>query len=879
MSSLLDRIARRIRALRNPDALDRELAAEMHAHIDLESQELVRAQGLSPEEARRRATLAFGGVDRFTEAHRDERGVRWLSELWADVRYSARVLTSSPAFTISSVLVLALGIGASTAMFSAVDAVLLSHLPYHDDEQLVRIFEQDSPTNRWTMSDVDYQAIERDTHSFSAVGAARPGATSVSAGGDAERRPAAYITAGFLQALDVNVLAGRRLTLADEQPSAPAVTVITEQLATEKFGSPSAAVGRTVTIDGLAHQVVGVLPAAHASLANRQADVWPVMKRATPKRRGPFGLFVIGRLAPGVTMASARRELNDISVRIFPEWQSGFQDRAARLTPYGLRETIIGDASRPLSLFVGAVALVLLIAVSNVASLAIVRFMRRWRELSLRAVLGATRGRLVRLMITESVLLSVSAGVLGVALGWLGLRLLQGFVTGIPRLSEAHLDLRAISVALTVALLSGIAIGAVPALRLLTKGADGLRDGTRAIGDGKLTTRLRAAFVAAEFGLALPVLVAGALLLASVARLQRVNPGFDSRDVLTMTVGLPSATYSDNSSMARLFTRVSSELTQLPGVTSAAYSTAMPPDDQGNNNNNFNLVDQPVAPGAAQPTVTWPTVTPEFFGALGVPLLEGRMFDASDTLKGIPVVVVTRSWAKHYYPDRPAVGRELISGGCTACPHTVVIGVVGDMTFDRLGEPGEAVFSPLSQGWGQPLFLFVKGDDRDGSLARRVRDVVHSADAGAAMSTTISLDERIHSSVAAPRQLAIMLATFAGAALLMAAVGIFGLLSYAVALRKREIGVRMALGAQRSQVVGSMIGGGMRYAGIGTLVGLSLSVVASRWLSGSLFEVSAVDPATLGAVSAGLLGVALVASWIPAMRAAAIDPVDAMRPE
>ena len=879
MSSLASRIARRIRALRDPASLDRELAAEMQAHIELEAEELSRMQGLEPQEARRRAAIAFGGVDRFTEAHRDARGTRWLTELRDDIRYSVRVLLKSPAFTISSVLVLALGIGASTAMFSAVDAVLLAHLPYHDDQQLVRIFEQNSPTNRWTMSEVDYQAIAGQAHTLSAVGAMRSRTTSVSAGGDGERRVAGYVTAGFLQVLEVTVAAGRRLTVQDEEPSAPAVTLVTEQFAIEKFGSANAAIGRAVTIDGTSHQVVGVLPSSHASLANRPADVWPVFKRSTPRRRGPFGLFVIGRIAPGATLATAKRELADISVRIFPDWQAGFQDRTARMTPYSLRETIIGDASRPLYLFVGAVTLVLLIAVSNVASLAVVRFMRRWRELALRAVLGATRGRLVRLMITESVLLSVTAGALGLLLGWVGLRLLQGFASGIPRLQDARLDVRAIGVSLGVAVVSGVAIGAVPALRLLVRGADGLRDGTRAIGDGKLTTRLRAAFVAAEFGLALPVLVAGALLLSSVANLQRVNPGFDSRGVLTMTIGLPSASYPDNASLARFWTRVSSDVSQLPGVTSAAYGNAMPPDDQGNNNNNFDLVDQPVGPDGTQPTVTWPFVTPEFFSMLGVPLLEGRMFGSADTLNGQPVVVVTRAWARHYYPDRPAVGRELISGGCTSCPHTVVIGVVGDVSFDRLGAPGEAVFSPLSQGWGQPLFLFVKGDDRGGALAARVRDVVRSADPGAAIGGTMSLGERIHGSVAGPRQLAAILATFAAAALLMAAVGIFGLLSYAVALRKREIGVRMALGAQRSQVVSSMIGGGMRYAGVGTLVGIGLSLVASRWLSASLFEVSALDPATLVAVSVGLLAVALVASWLPARRAAAIDPVDAMRPE
>jgi putative ABC transport system permease protein len=872
------RLGRRFRALAHGGAVDREMEAEMRAHVELEAEELARSRGLSPEEARRQAAVAFGGVDRYAEAHRDARAVRWAIELWEDLRYSLRALAHAPAFSASAALVLALGIGASTAVFSAVDAVLLQRLPYPHDEQLVRVYQQNSPTNRWTLSAVDVQAMERLARSFSAVGALRPAEVAVSAGGAAERARAGYASAGFMDALAVRLAAGRRLVPADENPAAPAAAVVGYRYAAERFGSAAGAVGRTVTIDGEPHRVVGVLGPEDARLAGREADVWPVMRRVTPSRRGPFGLFVIARLKPGVSVDAAKRELDALSVRIFPDWQAGFQDRTARLTPYALRREIIGDAARPLSLFAAAVALVLLIAVANVASLSLVRCMRRWREISLRSVLGASRGRLVRLLVTESVTLAVAGGVLGIAVGWAGLKLLQRFAADIPRLYAAHLDARSAQVALAIAVAAGVAIGAVPALRLLAGDAgEGLRDGTRTVGDGRLTGRVRAAFVAAEFALALPVLVAGALLLGSVARLQRVDPGFEPRGVLAVTVGLPSASYQDPAAVAGFWTRLAGGLGELPGVAGEGFGTAMPPNDNGNSNNNFDLVDSPVAPGGAQPTVSWPSVSPGFFAALRLPLLEGRLFGAADSANGTPVVVVTRSWARHYYPGRSAVGRELVSGGCTSCPHTVVVGVVGDVTMDGLGTPREAVFSPLSQGWPTQLYLFVRSSAPGDAVAQRIRAVVRRADPGAAVGAVEAMDEKIYQSVARPRHWALILATFAAAALAMAAVGIFGLLSFAVALRRGEIGVLMALGAPSPRVVRAMVAEGMRYAAGGTVVGLVLALAASRWLRGSLYEVSAVDPPTLLAVTAGLLAVALVASWIPARRAASIDPVEAMR--
>jgi putative ABC transport system permease protein len=589
-------------------------------------------------------------------------------------------------------------------------------------------------------------------------------------------------------------------------------------------------------------------------------------------------MAVIARLRPGVTLEAARRDLDDVRVRIFPIWQSGFQDKNARLTPYALRQTVTGTATRPMALFVAAVALVLLISVANVTSLGLVRSMRRWREIALRSVLGASRGRLVKLVITESVLLAVAGAMMGIAVGWLGLALLQRYATDIPRLDAAHLDARAVAVAFALALLAGLVIGGVPALRLFSADrGDGLRDGTRAVGDSRKTNQLRAAFVTTEFALALPLLAASALLLNSVMRLQSVDTGFDARGLYNVHVALPAVSYREQPQVANFWRRISADIRSIPGVTSAGLASYVPPSTDGDVNN-FDLIDHPVPPGGAQPASPWTFVDNAFLEALGLPLLEGRAFTAADT-GAVPVVLVTRSWAKRFFPDRSPVGRELISGGCTSCPHTVIIGVVGDASYDGLGASREAIFSPLSEGFPTQLEIMIRSAAPREHIEARVREVIRAADANVSAEPMEAMEDRIYESVAQPRHWATILAAFASAALVMAAVGIFGLLAYAVALRRREIGVRMALGAPVNQVVRSIVGDGMRFAIIGAAIGMALTVLASRWLRGSLYGVSALDPVTLVGAVAAMLLVALIASWIPARRAAAIDPLEAIRPD
>lgn len=881
MRNWVDRVARRIHALLHGSELDGDVDAEMRLHLQMEAEELMRSEGIPAEEARRRALVSFGGVERYKEAHRDARGVRWIDELAQDLRYSIRGLLRAPVFSISAVLVLALGIGASTAVFSAVDAVVLSRLPYAHDGQLVRIYNQSGPTNRWTLSTVDLQALQEQSRTLSAVGALRGRRVAVAYGRAAERLPTGFVTSGFLDALGVRPVRGRTLEARDDAVGAPPVAVVNHRFATEALGGAESAVGRSITIDGVAHTVVGVLPPGVNDLAGVHAQIWASLQLEPPTRRGPFGLYVIGRLANGATLDAAQREMVGISRRVFPLWSSGFQDSTAHLTPVSLRADILGDAGHTLGLLAAAVALVLLVGVANVAGLMLVRATSRSREIVLRTVLGATRGRLVRLLVTDSVVLAVVGAIVGIALGAATLELLKAIGPEVPRLDEARLDMRAVAFAAAAALLAAISIGAYPAALLLKRdAAPALRDGDRAVGAGRRSHAVRGAFVVAEFALALPVLAVAALLLNSFVRLQRVDPGFDPERLVAIHVSLPSGLYPNDSgdtSVRDYWARALPLVRAIPGVANAGLGAALPPYDWGDFNN-FDLVDRPVPPNTSQHISPWVGIGDGYFATLGVPLLAGRLFTPADTGTA-PVVLVSRSWAEHYYPDGSAVGRQMISGGCTECPRTTVVGVVGDVKYDGLNGTGDAVYSPVTEGWPLDLELFVRTSVPPAQVVDRVRAALASVDPGIPLNEVVTMDERVYESIAQPRHMTALLGGFAAAAVALAAVGIFGMLSYTVSSRRREIGVRMALGATGSSVVGMIVRRGMGHAIAGAALGLVAALLGTRLLAGVLFDVDATDPLTLGAVTILLLLVALVACWLPARGAAGIDPVEAIRAE
>ncbi len=864
------RLARRIRALFRRDSIDREVADEMRLHLALEAEDIARSTGVPLDEARRRALVSFGGVSRFEEEHRDARGIRWIEHALRDARHAVRSLIRSPGFTLSAVAVLALGIGSTTAVFSAVNAVLRN--PNHDD--LAVIFLRGFPS----LSTVDYRAIEEQHRSFGAVGAMRRGQAAFRARGEPERVNVGRVTSGFFRVLGVHPAAGRLIESRDEPVGADLVAVVSHGLAVRTLGGPSAAVGQVVTVDGVAHTVVGVLPPSRDMLVNR-ADVWPVLQLAQPQRRGPFGMLVLARLAPGVSFESATRDVSGISERIFPLWAPGWSDRTARYEAIPIRTAALGTPSKMLRIFGAAVALVLLIGVANVAGLMLVRAIGRAREVSLRSMLGASRSQLVRLFVTESALISLAGAVAGLALGALGLRgLLLVLGPHMPGLAVAGLDGRATLLAIILALLAGIVVGTYPVAMLFRRDQDVLSSGDRAIGGGRGTRGIRSGFVVAQFALALPLLTASGLLLASFVRLQRIDPGFDPRNVLTAQVSLPAGQYGNDTVVAAYWSRALARVREVPGVDGVGLGSSLPPDDFGTSNDNFNLVDRPVAPDAPEPNAPWPSADADYFTSLGVRLLDGRLFAPTDT-GGAPVIVVSRSWAEKHYPGESPLGKTLIRGGCTECPLTTIVGVVDDVRYSGLTGGLEGMHSPVTEGWPRTLYLFVRTARSPSQLATPVREALRSVDASVPLDDIATMEERLYATVAQPRQWATLLGMFAAVALGLAAIGVFGMLSYVVGTRRREIGVRMALGAGRRTVVGMIVGSGLTHAVVGSVLGLIISLFGARMLTNVLYDVSAGDPRTLAAATVTLLSVALVACWLPARRAATIDPLEAIRHE
>jgi len=874
---------RRLHALRHGAEIDRDLDEEMRLHIELATEALQQSGALTRDEARRRALVAFGGVERYKEEHRDARRTRWIEELRQDARYATRSLIRSPAFSLSAVLVLALGIGAGTTIFGAVHAVLLTRLPYPHDERLVAISLEDSPTNRWHLSTVDFRAIEAQQHSLSSVGAMEVRHATVAVPGtDPSLEQLGFVTSGVFRALEVRPIHGRVIEAADEVVGAPRVAVVGERWALRTFGGAAGGstqvIGQTIMIDATPHTVVGVLPTGQSQLANLHGDIWPVLQLRSPDRRGPFVLIGVGRLREDVTLDAAARDLAAISERIYPQWASSFQDRAARVAPIPLREVMLGDASRTLGLLAAAVALVLLVAVANVASLMLVRAIGRWREIVVRTMLGGTRARIARMLVTESVILAGAGAAAGLAVAALGLKALVALGPYLPRLADARLDGAMAAFAVGTALLVGGIVGASPVALLLRRDASAMGGhGSRLTGAGRRARTLRGAFVATQFALTLPLLAAAGLMLNSFVRLLRVEPGFDPRHLLVVHVALPSARYANDSAVAAYWARALPRVRQTSGVLSAGLNEVVPPREPDIDLNNFDLLDRPVPPGGAQPVSPWVASTADYFTTLGVPLVDGRLFTPADSAAAPPVVVVSHAWAMRYYPDGRAVGRRFIEGGCITCPPVTVVGVVGDVKVQGLNEAGDVIYAPVTQGWPRWLNVFVRTAGAPTEVMGRVEAALRSVDAGVPLDNAGPMEDRAYASVVQPRHWTTLLGGFAVVALGLAAVGIFGMLSYTVSTRRREIGVRMALGARGQSVVGMLVWDGMGYALAGVAVGLGVALSGTRWLADTLFSVRATDPPTLAAVTLILMAAALGACWLAARRAAAIDPVTALR--
>jgi len=874
MADLLERL----RALVFRRRWNQDLDDEMRFHLEQDVAARTRP-GADPRTARREARLAFGGVDRYKEATRDASGVRALEDLLADTRFALRALRRNTAFTATAVGVLALAIGAAAAVFTVVHAVLIAELPYPHADRLVRVYQYYGTSFLGTISVVDYEAIRDQQQTMDAFGTARWGSATLTGVGQPEAIPVVRVTSGVFRALGTTPAAGRLIEPGDDPVSAPPVVVVSDAFATKYLGGKAVAVGRSVTLDGKSHTVIGVLPPGVVEVAGMRSVAWPVLQLAAPTRRGPFGLRGIGRLKEGVTLEAAVRDLAGISERIFPIWESGFKDKSARLRPYPLRDTIVGRSTGQLSLFAGAVVLVLLVAIANVATLVLVRAAARQHELSVRATLGASRPRLARLVVTESLVLTVLSAVVGFGIAAVGLRLVGVIAPGLPRTQEIALNGGTALVAAALAVISGLLVSFSPVAAVLGGTLTESPTDTRRSGGGKQTGLVRGVLVAAEFALAVPLLLAAALLANSFLRLQRVPLGYDAESSFAVRLGLPEQRYPDTPAVPAFWRRAIQAALETPGVEAAGLSTAAPPDMQGDVNN-FNLVAHPVPPGGNEPVSPWSSATPGYFTALGIPLLDGRMFNAGDSVGDSltappPVAIVSRSWAARYFPGEQALGQQLIEGGCYGCPRTIIIGIVGDVKYSGLDGDGDGVYVPLAQANPRQATLFVRTRGAPAGFIQPVLQALRRLDPDLPL-TGLPMRDQVRSALADPRRWTAVLTAFAAVALALSALGIFGLMSYVVRRQRREIGVRMALGAEPRQVTGMIVARGMRFVLAGMVVGLGLAMLIGKWLGALLYGVTPRDPATTAAVAVLLLASALVACLLPGIRAARIRPMEAI---
>ena len=877
----LSRLRRRVRLVVDRAAVEREMQEEMRFHLDMEADELARF-GANTEEAQRLARRRFGGVAHYEDQARDTRGGAWIEQLRQDSHYALRILARGRGFVAVAVLTLALGVGANTAIFSVVRGVLLRALPYPEPRRLVAIQSviRGSVT---AVSPPDFLDWRAQAKSFTGVAAYFLSTTNLTGDGDPERLTQARVSANFFDVLGIRPARGRAFVSGEDVSGAPRVVILSDGLWRRRFGADPSIVGRTITLDDFPTTVIGVAPAALRMPAG--VDLWLTTRfdasDLAQSARGARWIQVLGRLSSGATLSGAAGEMRAIAARLArfdPRHNAGVTTRVATL-----QENLVGAVRAPLLILLGAVGFVMLIACVNVAGLALGRTAARETELAVRTALGAGRGRIARQILTENIILSFGGGAAGIALAILGTRTLVTLApAGLPLVQSVHVDAVVLSFALVVTLVSGLLFGVIPALHGSRQGIDGrLRAGSRGLSLGASGSRLRQSLVVAEVALAVALLAGAGLLLRSFGQLVAVDPGFRPTDVSTLSLSLSPVRYPDAERQARFATTLLTRVGTLPGVTAAGISFSLPL-----TNSAFGLTfaigGRPEKTGPDEPRAQVRIATPDYFRAMGIPLLRGRGFTDADHAGSGRVLLISESAARQYWPNEEPIGQTLETGWRRDGRRFggTIVGVVGDVRqFSLAGAPQPSIYAPLAQWPLDELSLVMHSAGSVVTTLAAARDVVHELDAALPVYDVRSFDDVVRESVAERRFYAMLLAAFAGLALVLAAVGIYGVIAYSVQQRRRELGIRIALGATRERVIALVLRQGMALTLVGVAVGLAGAGLLTRVLRGQLYGVSATDPLTFAAVPVILLAVALVACAVPARRAVAVDPATSIRAE
>ena len=888
-------IRARLAELRLPPVREAEIAEEFSQHLT-DQYEAAINRGDSEEEARHAVfqelnefvTRELKRVERRAPANnvvpgRNGRG-NMFADLGQDLRFGLRTLVKNPGFTIIAVIALALGIGANSAIFSVVNAILLRPLPYKSPDQLVVIWENAAHLGfpKDTPSPANFLDWRGQSTVYAGMSAFSERSFNLTGVGEPERLEGRRVSANLFDVLGVKPIIGRTFVAQEDQPGSK-VVLLNESLWKRRFGSDPGVIGRAVNLNGEPYTVVGVLPhtVRLPTSGNWRDQVWVPLAFPSEEAasRSAHYLEVIARLKPGMTLPKAQAEMDTIAARLAQQYPETNTRIGAVVSP--LHEEIVGKMKSPLLILLGAVAFVLLIACANVANLLLARAAVRQKEIALRLALGANRMRLTKQLLVESVLLSLVGGVVGLGLAYFGLNVLARFIpTNVAQADTISIDAKVLLFTLAVAVVTGLIFGLVPATQASHFNLnETLKEGGRDSGAGARGKRLRNSLVIAEVAISFILLVGAGLLINSFVHLRNLDPGFRADHLLALNVDLSEVKYPDTQRRTTFFAEVTRRVQTLPGVQSVAVAGNLPLTINGDST--FIAVEGiPDPPVDQWPDVIYRTVGPGYFATMGIPLVRGRDLNDQDTLDTTPVVVISEKTAKHYWPNEDPIGKRLKPGATTnTTPWRTVIGVVKDVRQnDFIAEPKMQMYFSYRQMKDLVANALVVRTSVDPlSLGTSVRNTIWSVDKDQTVANIDSMEHIVAGAVARQRFSMLLLAIFAGLALVLAAVGIYGVMSYSVAQQTREIGIRIALGAQRRDVLRMTVKEGLKLVGVGLLIGLTSAFVLTRVMESLLFGISATDPVTFGIICVVLLMVAALASYIPALRATTVDPMVALR--